>query len=134
MPEVQIEIGGRSFEVACQEGEEHYLRYLTDGDWALNNMGWQWSAGCGVDAQPYFRVFNPMGQGEKFDPRGDYVRRWLPELSKLPAKWIHKPWEAPATVLSAAGVRLGKNYPKPVVDHKEARARFLELAKTHLKS
>jgi len=117
-----------------RRGEAHYMRYLTDGDWAQNNAGWQWSAGCGCDAQPYFRIFNPVTQGETFDPDGEYVRRWVPELAKLPAKFIHKPWEAPADVLRAAGVSLGKSYPRPIVDHKESRERFLAVAKQHLQA
>ena len=114
-------------------GEQHYMKYLTDGDWAQNNAGWQWSAGCGTDAQPYFRVFNPTLQGEKFDPNGDYVRRYVPELAKLPAKFIHQPAAAPAKVLQAAGVRLGETYPEPIVDHAMARDRFLKIAESHLK-
>lgn len=114
-------------------GEAHYLKYLTDGDWALNNMGWQWSAGCGVDAQPYFRVFNPMTQGAKFDQEGSYVRRYLPELAALPNKHIHQPWLAPADLLKAAGVVLGKDYPLPIVDHATARRRFLSIAQEHLR-
>jgi deoxyribodipyrimidine photo-lyase len=121
----------KHLQVHYQEGEAHYMKYLTDGDWAANNMGWQWSAGCGCDAQPYFRVFNPMTQGEKFDPEGVYIKRYLPELSKMPAKYIHKPWEAPANVLTLAGVELGKTYPKPVVDHSDARNAFLAAAKKH---
>lgn len=113
-------------------GEAHYLRWLADGDWACNNLGWQWSAGCGVDAQPWFRVFNPVTQGRKFDPEGDYVRRWVPELAALPDRWIHAPWEAPGAVLEDAGIRLGRTYPEPLVDHPAARARFLEVAKGHL--
>ena len=116
-----------------RQGEAHYLKYLVDGDWAQNNAGWQWSAGCGCDGQPYFRVFNPFTQGEKFDPHGDYVRRWVPELAHMPARYIHRPWDAPENVLVDAGVRLGANYPKPIVDHKFARERYLELAKGHLK-
>ena len=116
-----------------QAGEAHYMKYLTDGDWAQNNAGWQWSAGCGCDAQPYFRVFNPTLQGQRFDPEGDYVRRYVPELAQLPARYIHAPAEAPADVLRRADVTLGEGYPAPVVDHALARERFLELAKQHLK-
>jgi deoxyribodipyrimidine photo-lyase len=119
--------------VDYRRGEAHYMKYLTDGDWAQNNAGWQWSAGCGCDAQPYFRVFNPVVQGERFDPAGDYVRRWVPELGRMPARCVHKPWEAPVAVLQAAGVRLGETYPRPVVDHRLARERFLRLAAGHLK-
>lgn len=116
-----------------RRGEAHYMKYLTDGDWAQNNAGWQWSAGCGCDAQPYFRVFNPVTQGEKFDPEGDYVRRWVPELAKMPARYIHNPSEAPEAVLRVAGVRLEENYPCPVVDHRFARERFRAVAAQHLK-
>jgi deoxyribodipyrimidine photo-lyase len=114
-------------------GEAHYLKYLTDGDWASNNAGWQWSAGCGTDAQPYFRVFNPTLQGEKFDPSGDYVRRYVPELAQLPPKYIHRPAEAPKKVLEACGVALGATYPEPIVDHALGRDRFLKIAESHLK-
>ncbi|MBM4376529.1 MAG: deoxyribodipyrimidine photo-lyase [Deltaproteobacteria bacterium] len=117
-----------------RRGEAHYMAHLTDGDWAQNDAGWQWSAGCGCDAQPYFRIFNPVSQGETFDPEGDYVRRWVPELARVPAKFIHEPWGAPPEVLQAAGVRLGATYPRPVVDHKLARERFLTVAKAHLGS
>jgi deoxyribodipyrimidine photo-lyase len=89
-------------------------------------MGWQWSAGSGADAAPYFRIFNPMLQGEKFDPKGAYVRRWVPELEELPDKHIHTPWEAPADVLNAAGVRLGDSYPRPIIEHKVGRQRALD--------
>jgi deoxyribodipyrimidine photo-lyase len=118
--------------ISYQRGEAHYMRHLTDGDWAQNNMGWQWSAGCGCDAQPYFRVFQPVTQGEKFDPQGAYVRRYLPELSSLPTKYIHSPWEAPEAVLATAGVVLGETYPRPIIEHAVARSRFLESAKRHL--
>lgn len=113
-------------------GEAHYLHHLTDGDAAQNVAGWQWSAGCGCDAQPWFRIFNPVTQGRKFDPDGDYVRRWVPELAPLPARWIHEPWAAPEEVLRSAGLRLGTDYPRPVVDHRQARERFLERARRDL--
>jgi deoxyribodipyrimidine photo-lyase len=116
-----------------RRGEQHYFELLTDGDWANNDMGWQWSAGCGCDAQPWFRIFNPVTQGEKFDPEGGYVRAWVPELAKMPAKYIHAPWTAPEAVLTAAGVRLDSNYPRPIVDHVVARQRFLDSAKQHLR-
>jgi deoxyribodipyrimidine photo-lyase len=115
-----------------RRGEAHYLEFLTDGDWANNDLGWQWSAGCGCDAQPWFRIFNPVVQGEKFDPDGAYVRRWVPELARLPARFIHRPWEAPEAVLRSARVRLGEDYPRPIVDHRFARERFLAVAAGHL--
>jgi deoxyribodipyrimidine photo-lyase len=115
-----------------RRGADHYMRYLTDGDFASNEMGWQWSAGSGVDAQPYFRVFNPVTQGQKLDPEGAYVRRWLPELARMPASHIHRPWEAPESMLREAGVRLGSDYARPIVEHGAARERFLSLAKRHL--
>jgi deoxyribodipyrimidine photo-lyase len=100
---------------------------LVDADLASNTLGWQWSAGCGADAAPYFRVFAPVLQGRKFDAAGDYVRRWVPELAQLPAEYLHAPWEAPVSVLTAAGVQLGNkgNYPRPIVDHATARAEAL---------
>lgn len=115
-----------------RQGEAHYMQHLTDGDWASNDMGWQWSAGCGVDAQPWFRVFNPVMQGKKFDTKGDYVRRWVPELARMPDRWIHEPWAAPPDVLAKAGVELGRTYPAPIVDHAFARGRFLAAAEGHL--
>lgn len=116
-----------------QRGEAHYLKYLVDGDWAQNNLGWQWCAGSGSDAQPYFRVFNPVTQGERFDPSGDYVRKWLPELANLPTQVIHAPWKARAGVLENHGVRLGRDYPEPIVEHALGRERFLQIAHSHLR-
>src|SRR5262249_39464799 len=106
-------------------------RYLVDGDWAQNNFGWQWAAGAGMDAVPYFRVFNPVKQGTSFDPSGAYVRRWVPELAAVPAEFVHAPWTAPADVLRGAGLRLGETYPLPIVDHAEARARYLAVAESY---
>jgi len=99
-----------------QRGEAHYLRHLTDGDWAVNNAGWQWCAGCGCDAQPYHRIFNPRLQGERFDPDGDYVRRWVPELAQVSAAEIHDPQDVPG-------------YPKRIVEPAFARERYLAAAR-----
>lgn len=104
-----------------QEGEAWFWDTLVDADLASNAASWQWVAGCGADAAPYFRIFNPVLQGEKFDPNGDYVRKWVPELAKLPNKYLHAPWEAPPDELLKAGVRLGKTYPHPSVEHAKAR-------------
>jgi deoxyribodipyrimidine photo-lyase len=98
---------------------------LVDADLANNTVNWQWVAGCGADASPFFRIFNPVTQGEKFDPAGAYIRRYVPELARLPDKYIHHPWDAPAAVLASAGVRLGRTYPQPMVDHAYARTRAL---------
>jgi deoxyribodipyrimidine photo-lyase len=111
--------------VHWRQGEDWFWDTLVDADLANNAASWQWVAGCGADAAPYFRVFNPVLQGEKFDPEGEYVRRYVPELAKLDARYIHRPWEAPAEVLKAAGITLGKTYPKPIVDHAKARERAL---------
>ena len=111
--------------IPWQDGAAWFLDTLVDADLANNTMGWQWIAGCGVDAAPYFRVFNPVVQGQKFDPDGEYVRRWVPELRSLESRWIHHPWDAPPLVLGAAGITLGKTYPLPMVDHAEARAAAL---------
>ncbi len=106
-------------------GADWFWDTLVDADLASNTLGWQWTAGCGADAAPYFRVFAPVLQGQRFDPAGDYVRRWVPELARLPAEHLHAPWEAPRAVLDAAGVRLGDTYPRPIVDHATARAEAL---------
>jgi deoxyribodipyrimidine photo-lyase len=111
--------------IPWQEGARWFWDTLVDADLASNTLGWQWTAGCGADAAPYFRVFNPVLQGEKFDPVGAYVRRWLPELARLPDKWLHRPWEAPVAVLAEAGLVPGRDYPLPIVDLKASRARAL---------
>ena len=112
--------------VPWQDGEAWFWDTLVDADLASNAASWQWVAGCGADAAPYFRVFNPVLQARKFDPEGRYVRRWVPELARLPDMHLHAPWEAPAEVLRAAGVVLGRDYPEPVVDHRAARQRALD--------
>lgn len=112
-----------------QKGSGWFWDTLLDADLAANTLGWQWSAGCGADAAPYFRIFNPVLQGGKFDSDGAYVRRWVPELGALPSSWIHAPWEAPGKALRDAGVELGTNYPRPIVDHAQARAEALEAWK-----
>ena len=98
---------------------------LVDADLAANTLGWQWTAGCGADAAPYYRIFNPILQSERFDPGRRYIRTWVPELARLPDAWIHKPHEAPAHVLSAAGIALGRDYPLPLVDLPASRDRAL---------
>ena len=111
--------------IPWQLGEAWFWDTLVDADLASNAASWQWVAGCGADAAPFFRIFNPVLQGEKFDPDGAYVRRWCPELARLPDRWLHQPWKASAAILGPAGIRLGETYPTPVVDHDQARKRAL---------
>jgi deoxyribodipyrimidine photo-lyase len=113
-----------------QDGSRWFWDTLVDADLASNTLGWQWCAGCGADAAPFFRIFNPVSQGEKFDPQGEYVRRWVPELARLPDSDIHSPWDAASEVLGAAGVTLGRDYPHPMVDLKATRARALDAYQT----
>ncbi len=113
-----------------QDGAAWFWDTLVDADLANNSASWQWIAGCGTDAAPYFRVFNPVIQGERFDPPGRYVRRFVPELARLPDRFLHRPWEAPEAVLRGAGVALGRDYPTPVVGHAEGRARALAALAT----
>jgi deoxyribodipyrimidine photo-lyase len=112
-----------------RKGEEWFWDTLVDADPANNAASWQWVAGSGADAAPYFRIFNPVLQGEKFDPDGAYVRLWVPELARLSARLIHKPWTATEAQLSEAGIALGETYPRPIVDHDAARKRALESFK-----
>ncbi len=107
-------------------GERWFMQHLIDGDPAANNGGWQWTAGTGTDAAPYFRIFNPVSQGIKHDPQGTYIRRWLPELRGVPVEYIHQPWLMPAEVQRAAACTIGVDYPAPLVDHAAARQKTLE--------
>jgi deoxyribodipyrimidine photo-lyase len=112
-------------------GADWFWDTLVDADLASNTLGWQWAGGCGADAAPYFRVFNPTLQGLKFDPEGTYVRRWVPELAALPKDWVHEPWSAPAAVLQQSGITLGPGgYPRPIVDHGAARREALDALAT----
>jgi deoxyribodipyrimidine photo-lyase len=112
--------------IPWQEGAEWFWDTLVDADLASNTLGWQWTAGCGADAAPYFRIFNPVTQAEKFDPLGIYIRKWIPEISALPNKYLCQPWTAPASLLDEHGIKLGKDYPHPVVDLKTSRQRALD--------
>jgi deoxyribodipyrimidine photo-lyase len=107
-------------------GERHFRRLLVDADLPQNVGNWQWVAGTGADAAPYFRIFNPTTQARRFDPEGDYVRRWVPELGGIAGPAVHTPWELGPMELAAAGVSLGEDYPGPIVDHAEARLATLE--------
>jgi len=112
-----------------QEGARWFWDTLVDADLANNSMGWQWSAGSGADAAPYFRIFNPWTQSKRFDPQGRYIRRWLPELARLPDRDIHAPHSAAAAILSDAGLRIGRDYPAPVIDYKTSREEALAAAR-----
>jgi deoxyribodipyrimidine photo-lyase len=109
-----------------REGERWFWDTLLDADLANNAAGWQWVAGCGADAAPYFRIFNPLLQSKKFDAKGDYIRAFVPELKNLPDDYLHAPWEAPPLILKQAGIELGKDYPLPMVDLSASRDRALE--------
>ncbi|MCG8324561.1 MAG: FAD-binding domain-containing protein, partial [Thiotrichales bacterium] len=113
-----------------QTGAEWFWDTLVDADLANNTLGWQWVAGCGADAAPYFRIFNPVTQSEKFDPEGHYIDRWVPELRGLAAPWIHQPWRAPPLELQSCRIRTGSDYPRPLVDHKRARRAALDALQT----
>ncbi len=115
--------------VPWQDGAAWFWDTLVDADLANNSVSWQWVAGCGVDAAPFFRIFNPVLQGRKFDPDGTYVRLWVPELANLPNKYIHEPWTASEKILENLDIFLGKNYPLPVVDHSKAQNQALSMFK-----
>ena len=119
----------KDLRISWLEGARWFWETLVDADLAANTLGWQWAAGCGADAAPYFRIFNPTSQGNRFDPNGDYVRTWVPELSTLSAKDIHEPVEVDRQRLLNAGITLGREYPQPIVDHAQARQRALAALK-----
>jgi deoxyribodipyrimidine photo-lyase len=108
-----------------RHGERWFAERLLDFDLAANNGGWQWAASTGCDAQPWFRIFNPVTQSEKFDPEGRFIRRYVPELAAVPLRWLHAPWRMPAAGQAACGVTIGRDYPAPLVDHAAARQRTL---------
>jgi len=110
-----------------QHGARWFWDTLTDANLANNSLNWQWITGCGADAAPFHRIFNPVLQGQKFDAEGRYVRRWVPELANLPSRWIHQPWLAPATALATAKIRLGEDYPAPAVDLAASRLQALSF-------
>jgi deoxyribodipyrimidine photo-lyase len=111
----------KNLQIHWLAGARWFWETLVDADLANNTLGWQWTAGCGADASPYDRIFNPMLQTERFDPQRNYLRQWLPELARLPDRWIHQPWLAPQEVLADAGVTLGRTYPLPIVDFRDSR-------------
>jgi deoxyribodipyrimidine photo-lyase len=115
----------RDLLVHWRVGEAHFMRHLVDGDLASNNGGWQWIASTGIDAQPYFRILDPVAQGRRFDPDGAYVRRWVPELRNVPDPYVHAPWTMPRDLQDGVGCRIGADYPAPIVDHAAARARAM---------
>ena len=115
----------KNLRIPWQEGARWFWDTLVDADLANNTLGWQWAAGCGADAAPYFRIFNPRLQGEKFDPDGVYLRRWLPELARVPRRYVHAPWTMPAAVQDECGCVIGRDYPEPVVDYAASRREAL---------
>ena len=116
----------KNLRIHWHHGERWFWDTLLDADLANNAASWQWVAGCGTDAAPYFRIFNPVTQGQKFDPNGDYIRQFIPEIAKLPDKYIFSPWEAPKDILMQAEINLGKSYPLPIVDIKISRELALQ--------
>jgi deoxyribodipyrimidine photo-lyase len=115
----------KDLRIDWRRGEAWFWDTLVDADIASNASGWQWVAGSGADAAPYFRIFNPVIQGETYDPLGDYVRQWVPELAGMPKEFIQEPWRAPPMTLRMAGVTVGTTYPEPMIDHRAARERAL---------
>jgi deoxyribodipyrimidine photo-lyase len=122
--------------ISWQEGARWFWDTLLDADLANNTLGWQWTAGCGADASPYFRIFNPVSQGRTFDPEGSYVRQWIPELRTMETRWSHQPWAHPTTAHARAAARAPTNpsYPNPIVAHDIARDVALDAYQRHIKS
>ncbi len=117
----------KNLQIDWLAGARWFWDTLVDADLANNTLGWQWVAGCGADAAPYYRIFNPVLQAKRFDPQRRYIRRWVPEIARLPDRWIHEPWAAPEAVLQRAGVQLGVTYPRPMADLGESRKRALRV-------
>jgi deoxyribodipyrimidine photo-lyase len=119
----------KDLRIDWQSGERYFMRHLVDGDLAANNGNWQWCASTGTDAMQGYRIFNPRIQSEKFDPEGEYIRRYVPELADAPTKWIHEPHLMPKEEQDRAGCRIGSDYSAPIVDHRQARQEYLDLGK-----
>jgi deoxyribodipyrimidine photo-lyase len=120
--------------ISWQQGAQWFWDTLVDADLASNSFNWQWCAGCGADAAPYFRIFNPVTQSQKFDPHGEYIKTWLPELRGLPDQFLHEPWKTPEEIQSQANITIGKDYPLPVIDLKQSRQRALDSYQQFVKS
>ena len=119
--------------MSWKQGAQWFWDTLVDADLASNSFNWQWCAGCGADAAPYFRIFNPVTQSQKFDPNGEYIKTWLPELRNLPATYLHEPWKTPEDIQRQHNVIIDKNYPSPVVDLKQSRQRALDSYRQFIK-
>jgi deoxyribodipyrimidine photo-lyase len=119
----------KKLNIHSEKGRDWFWNHLVDADLANNSASWQWVAGSGADAAPYFRVFNPIIQGEKFDKNGEYTKKFVPELKNIPNKYLFKPWTAPSNILQKAGISLGKTYPNPIVDLATSRNKALEAYK-----
>jgi len=122
----------KDLHIDWRQGERYFARHLLDFDLASNNGGWQWAASTGCDAQPWFRIFNPVTQSEKFDPEGKFIRRYVPELAGCPDKWLHAPWLMPQAEQQRCGIRIGYDYSAPLVDHALARIKTLALFQSEL--
>jgi len=120
--------------ISWKRGARWFLDTLVDADLASNTFNWQWVAGCGADAAPFFRIFNPISQSQKFDPVGKYIKQWLPELARMPQRYIHEPWKMPAAVQKDFKIFIGKTYPSPIIDLKQTRQTAIDLFQRHVKT